>query len=218
MGEWWSSLDTLIKVLYCVAIPSSMILVIQMIMSFMGFGESGAGVGSSDTSGLGMNGTDIDFDVDTGEVNWLNPNVGDGGNPADFGTLRLFTLQGIVSFLVVFGWSSIALIAIGTHEAVGLICGAVLGLIAMLGVAKLIQLSMRLSENGALNIKNAIGEVGTVYIPIPANGEDGGKITITVQGRFIESSAITFGEALKMGTSVRVIDIRSDVVVVEKDS
>ena len=57
MTEWWNALDMFQKVLYCVAIPSTLILVIQTILVLFGIGHGGEGVNYSDTSG-------IDFDSD----------------------------------------------------------------------------------------------------------------------------------------------------------
>ena len=41
--------------------------------------------------------------------------TGDGSNPADFGTMQLFTLQGIMTFLCVFGWTGIICTSLGLH-------------------------------------------------------------------------------------------------------
>ena len=59
MSEWWDGLSTLLKILYCVAAPSTLILLIQTIMSMFGFHDGGAGTDFSDTSG-------IDFDAGGG--------------------------------------------------------------------------------------------------------------------------------------------------------
>ena len=56
------------------------------------------------------------------------------------------------------------------------------------------------------------------YIPIPANESGEGKVTIAAGERFIELSAVTDEqEAIPTGTQVRIIDVRGDVVAVEKD-
>lgn len=213
MTQWWNELDTILKVLYCIAIPSSIILIIQTILSLIGFGDGGSGVDVSDTSGLDMGDVDIDTDIGDSDIN-----IGDGSNPADFSTMRLFTLQGIIAFFTVFSWSAIATIASGTPEYIGIIVGFVLGIITMIAVAKLVQLSSKLNENGTLNIKNAIGETATVYLPIPANKSGEGKITASVQGRFTELNAVTSGHELKTNAKVRVTDVIGDVVVVEEDN
>lgn len=213
MTEWWNGLDILMKVLYCIAVPASLILLLQTIMSLMGFGDNGIGLESSDTSGLDLDG-DIELDADMSEL----PASHDGSNPLDYSTLRLFTVQGLVAFFTVFSWTAIISISSGTHELLGIVIGAILGFAVMVLIAKLIQMSRKLTENGTIDIKNCIGELGTVYIPIPANAAGHGKITLKVQNRFAEFDAITFGcNTLASGSPVRVTDIRADVLVVEAD-
>ena len=61
-SEWWNGLELFTQVMYCVALPSTLILIIQSIMIIAGFGGDGAGVNPSDTSGLG------DVDVSGGDM------------------------------------------------------------------------------------------------------------------------------------------------------
>lgn len=219
MNAWWNGLDMLMKVLYCIAVPVTLVLLIQTVLSVVGFGQGGAGVDISDTSGL-----DMDFDpapdvLDFPDSTDLRDYTIDGGNPSDFSALQLFTLQGIIAFLTVFSWTSIISINSGTPELLGLFIGLVLGLAVMVGVAKLIQLSQRLTENGTINLKNALGGIGTVYITIPPQGGGQGKIMINIQGSYTECSAITMSNtSLPSNTPVRVTDVRGDVLVVEKDT
>ena len=86
-------------------------------------------------------------------------------------------------------------------------------------VAKMVQLSMRLSENGTLDLRNAIGETATVYIPCPPRNEGMGKITMTLQGQLMELGAFNESEEiLKTGTKVVVVDVRGDDVIIEKEA
>ena len=93
-----------------------------------------------------------------------------------------------------------------------------MGLVAMYAVAKLIHASRRLTENGTLDVRNAIGESAKVYIPIPEQGRGEGKVTLYLQGRYAECEAVTMGpEMLKTGSTVRVVDARNGVLVVEAE-
>lgn len=216
MIDWWNSLDMVLKFLYCVAIPATLILVIQTILSLLGGFEGGAGVDFSDTSGIDFNGgSDIGEMSDAADMGGAH-HFGDGGNPADFSIMSMLTLQGIVTFLTVMGWSSIVAIGTGTPVFLSILVGVALGLAAMYAAAKILHASSKLTENGTLNLSNAIGETGKVYIPIPVSGT--GKITVNVQGRYIEAEAISHEEKmLPTGAMVRVIDVRNDVLVVEED-
>ena len=84
----------------------------------------------------------------------------------------------------------------------------------MLGVAKVLQLTRKLTQDGSLDVRRLLGEKGRVYIPIPANESGEGKVTIAAG----ERSAVTDEQdTIPTGTQVRIIDVRGDVVAVEKD-
>ena len=216
MQTWWESLTQILRILYCIAIPSSLILILQMLLSMMG-GHHDAGIEFSDTSGI----DDLNLDLDGDGIpdileSDFTPEA-DGGNPADFGALKLLTMQTILTFLAVFGWVSIICISSGLSNIIGILIGAVCGLSMMLLVAKIVQATAKLAENGTLNLKNAIGENATVYIPIPPKNQGTGKVTMQVQGRFCELDAVNAGEELlQTGAQVLVSDVVGDTLVVEQ--
>jgi|MucameStandDraft_1065616.scaffolds.fasta_scaffold08306_6 membrane protein implicated in regulation of membrane protease activity len=218
MIVWWESLSDILRVLYCMAVPSTLLLVIQTLMSMLG-SDSGEGVNYSDTSGLDLDvpdGADVNLDFDLPDQMDMQ-HYTDGSSPGDATAMRLLTLQTIVAFLTVFSWSSIASIHAGTEPLFSLLFGLVLGGIAMFLVAKLVQASSKLAENGTISLKNAIGENGRVYLPIAAKGVSPGKVMVQVQGQLRECSAITEGDAIPTGTSVRIVDLRGDMLIVERE-
>lgn len=221
MANWWDSLDMVLKVLYCIAIPATLVMVVQTVLSIVGGFEGGAGVDVSDTSGLDFGG-DFDTFADGAEIDAgtdMNADGAflDGGNPADFSIARMFTVQGVVTFLTVMGWTAIVAINSDMSSFLSIILGVAFGFVAMYLVAKLIYASRKLTENGTLNMKNAIGEEGKVYIPIPEKNKGEGKISLCVQGRYMDLAAVTEdSEILATGTAVRVIDVVNGVLVVER--
>ena len=225
MVEWWKSLDTVLRVLYCITIPATLVMVIQTVLSILGGFEGGAGVDFTDTSAFGGD-LDLDFDggADIGEL--ADADIGgtrdislDGGNPADFSIASMFSVQGIVTFLMVMGWVAIASISSGANPMIAVLVGCGLGVLTMYLVARLMFASRRLAENGTVDIRKAIGENGSVYIPVPAKGGGEGKINLYLQGRFVEVSCITHeAEMIPTGTSVRVIDAGNGVLIVERDT
>lgn len=225
MFEWWNSLGITMQVFYCIALPATLIIVIQTILLMIGIGHGGEGVEFSDTSGIdGLDVPDMPADIPTDMPGahaidgCEHTAIGDGSNPSDFGTMQLFTLQGIMTFLCVFGWTGVICTSLGLHVAIAIIIALVLGFLAMLGVAKVLQLTRKLTQDGSLDVRRLLGEKGRVYIPIPANESGEGKVTIAAGERFIELSAVTDEqEAIPTGTQVRIIDVRGDVVAVEKD-
>ena len=206
MVEWWNSLDNILQVLYCVAIPATLVLLLETIVAMAGGGHD---VNISDTSGLDL-GTDfsvgdmdfdMDFDIHTGV--------------SDLPSLRLFTVQGIVAFLCICSWTGI--ITYGSMPlGMSLGIGAVLGLIAMFILAKVMQMISKLNQNGTVEFKNALGQTARVYLVIPAAGQGVGKVNVTIQGSMRECNAISRGEQINTGEFVRIIDLEDDILVVEK--
>lgn len=216
MAVWWDNLSMLLKVLYCIAVPATLVLLLQTIFSMAGFGDDGD-INLSDTSGIDMGGdfdTDVDIDLDADiDTDAFHPVQG------NYATLRLFTLQGIVAFFAVAGWVAIAAVSAGIPSAGAIPLGVIAGFFAMYGIAKLVQISKKLTENGTVDFRNAIGENATVYIPVPPANEGEGKVTLTLQGRFMECSAVTNErELLRTGTVVRVTDLNGDTLVVEREN
>ncbi|HWR22433.1 MAG TPA: hypothetical protein VN366_03060 [Feifaniaceae bacterium] len=224
IAAWWEGLDTLLQVLYCVAIPASVVLLIQIVLTLAGFGHDAAG---ADT-GVASGGADIGdmTDVDIGDFDFGDAAGADAYTPSDtggadaragYGALKMFTLEGVIAFLTVFGWTSIIAYNSQIPGGLAVFVGFVFGALAMFGVAKLIQLTLRLAGSGNISLKNALGLTARVYIPIPAGGKGEGKVNLTLQERFVEVNAITEGKAIPTGAFVRVVDVRADVLVVEKE-
>lgn len=237
---WWNGLSGLLKVLYCIAFPSTMLLILQTLLAMFGMHHGAHDV--SDTSGLDMHtdvgghnfdighdigghhGFDIHHDVSGGHGDLDAHHSGDfhdhsiNDNVTDT-SMHFFTLQTIVAFLTVFSWSSIVLVGSRVPSLAALPVGILLGIGTMALVAKMVQLSMRLAENGTVDLRNAIGESATVYIPCPPKNQGMGKITMTLQGQMMELGAFNEGEEMmKTGTKVVVVDVRGDDVIVEKDA
>lgn len=227
MAAWWESLNGILRILYCIAIPATILFFIQTILTMAGgLGGDGGDLNLSDTSGLDMPHMDVpnagmlDLPDTIHELSGMDGMHPDGHphETSDAAVFRLLSLQTIVAFFTVFGWSSIAAISTGSNETVSIAVGLITGFIAMFLVAKLVQVTQRLAENGTLNPRNALGESARVYLPIPADGLGEGKVMLQVQTQLTEFSAVTMGdEALPTGAIVRVTDLRGDVLVVERE-
>ncbi|MCL2697634.1 MAG: NfeD family protein [Oscillospiraceae bacterium] len=194
-SEFWGELDLLRQVLYCIAVPGTLILIIQTILMVFGIGGESA-----------------EFDVPEVEAADLTTTGADG-----FGIMGLFTFQGIVAFFCVFGWSGIVVMNASGSTLLSLFLAFVFGFAAMYGVAKVIRLMTRLAVSGTIKMNLLIGETGTVYIPIPEDGTKRGKVNIQLAERIVECDAISETGALATNTPVRVTDIiGGNVLVVEK--
>jgi len=85
----------------------------------------------------------------------------------------------------------------------------------MLLVAALTHFMHKLEDDGTVHIQKALGQTGTVYLPIPAQKGGTGKVTLSLQNRTVEYEALTPDRALPAGTKVVVIKVvGSDTVEV----
>lgn len=127
--------------------------------------------------------------------------------------VKLFTLKTVVAFLTFFGLAGLAAERAGTHPASGFVLALLAGGIALYGVAWLMKTLAGLQSRGNVSLERAVGESGTVYLQVPANGEGQGKVTLALQGRTVELKAVSRGPALPTGASVRIVALRSPDVV-----
>lgn len=215
MTEWWNELGFLKQCFYTIAVPATIILVIQSIMSIIGLSDLDAdldGFDGIDTDGLdGIDGIDGFEDVDVmdgGEIS------GDSDFASDF---RFFTIRGMIAFLTIFGWTG-ATLAGRINPVVVVLIALASGLLAMLIIGYIFYGMTLLQSSGNIHYENCIDKTGEVYLTIPPNNQGSGKITIKVQERLIEVNAITYDEKpIKSGDNIKVIDILPDhTVVVER--
>ena len=206
MAEWWYSLGLASQILYCIAIPSTLILLIQTILMFLGFDE------------------EIDSDV---EVDLSEPDVGDGVfgdnsvegfEPAsDMGSLHIFTFRGIIAFFVIFGWVGVVMQSFEVNLPITITVAAICGLATMIGIAFLLRLVMRLKNSGTTDNRNAIGAAGKVYLTIPPSRTGEGKINIMLQGAYVERNAVTDEtESIPTGCEIIVVGTSGETSLVVK--
>lgn len=190
MINWWNELDLIQQIFALIALPSTVLIVIQTVLLLIGIG------GESDT------------DVDVDDV--------DGIDLPDDG-LAIFSVRGILSMLCITGWVAVALLETSLPAGVSIGIAIVCGIATLIGMAYLMRAVNRLQSSGNIDIGNCIGKIGEVYIPIPSSGNGSGKVNLTVQEKFSEFTAITTsGEPLKTGAFVRVVAVsESGVLVVE---
>jgi len=194
-SDWWATLELFEQILYCIAIPGTLILIIQTILLIFGIGGESA-------------------DFDTPGIDAADLSTTGAG---DFGLMGLFTFQGIIAFFCVFGWSGIVFMNATGNVAVSLLMGFIFGFGAMFGVSWIIRWSAKLAHSGTLNMNLLIGESGTVYISIPEDKTKRGKVTVQMAERLVECDAVSESGALSVNTPVRVTDILAgNVLVVEE--
>ena len=224
MKEFLADLTLLQQIFFIIAASSTIILVIQTILALIGIGDND-GDADADFSGGDVD-ADVDVDVD------IDADVGEGiGSIADamhaphhadsdfdVQGLRLFTIRGIVAFFAIGSWVGFILNKSGVGGGLSCLGAVMAGSATLYLMAKLMQLLMRLQEDGTMKVRNALGQVGQVYIRIPASEKGMGKVNVTVQEQLREFDAVTENsEMIPTGEMVYVTDIRAgNVLVVEK--
>jgi hypothetical protein len=68
----------------------------------------------------------------------------------------------------------------------------------------------RLTVSGTVNVRNAVGRTGGVYLRIPAGGQGEGKVTVEIQGRSLQLNAVTDGPSIPTGSRVTVVEVVGD--------
>ena len=174
------------KIYWIVAVVGSIILVILLIMTFIG--------GELD---------DIEGDVDA-EI--------DGDTGIEF---QFLSFKNLVGFFTIFGWSGIACLDSGLSKGLTVFISLICGLIMMLAMASLFYYLGKLQSSGTLRLKNAVGQIGEVYLTIGANRGSIGKVSITVQGTLRELEALTDEkEDLVQGNVVIVKEITANGILI----
>ncbi len=188
MFQFLDHLDALHQAFWYIALGSSLVFVVQMVLTFIG----------SDSS----DGIDTDFDGDF------------DGTDAPF---QLFSLRNLVNFLLGFSWTGIAFYPTFENKILLSLLAGVVGIGFVLLFFFILKQILKLSEDNTFNISALKGKVGEVYLKIPAHNAAKGKVLISLKGAHHELYAITrSGEDISSGEFVKVIEIEDEILVVEK--
>ncbi len=164
---------------------------IRLVLMFMG--------GESEVDG------DVDVDADA------------GGSDTSF---KILSLQGLTGFFMMFGLIGLAVLRAMAPGAAGnivsILAAVGAGLFAVWVITKLFSMMKGLQSSGTLDLANAVGQEGSVYLTIPAEGR--GKVQVTIQGRLQEFEAISEKKVdIKTGQQIRVVRVVSgNAMSVEK--
>ncbi|MFC2152490.1 hypothetical protein ACFLSE_08185 [Bacteroidota bacterium] len=191
ISESWQSLALIEKIYWCIAIPFSVLFILQIILTFFG----------GDIDEIEADGdSDVSVDSDTG---------------IDF---QFITLKNLVAFFTIFGWAGVACLDGGLGIGKTVIISTISGLIMMTIMASIVYFMGKLSDSGTLNINNAIGKTGSVYLPIPAKRDGLGKVQVKVQGLRTLDAMTDYEEEIKTGAVVDVVEILNGEILVVKPS
>lgn len=188
MIETFRSLDFMLQTYWVLAIVASIAFAIQAVSTFIGF--------------------DADMEVDPSDVD------------SDFDTegFHLVSVKTITSFILGFGWTGV--LFWNDIQSPTLLCllAVIVGIVFMLLIAYLLYLVLRLDRDNTFQIKDVIGLNADVYLTIPGDKDDTGKVTVSVNGSMHELEAVSADTiTIPTGSKVKITGIvTGEVVLVEK--
>lgn len=212
MIVWFEALPLLEKVFFFIALPSTVILIIQTVMLFFGGMDDGSLL--TDTSGFESPPADFSAAAEA-----ISSDFDDAGGPSAGGDLSFITVRGVIAFLTVAGWTGVTCMEFGMSAAISTFAAILFGAGALVSVAYLIRALLSLQTTNQVNYRAALGKTGDVYLPIPPNNSGTGKVSLSLGGKYTQYDAVTNQDTgVKTGELVRVVDIiRGTVMVVEAE-
>ena len=201
--EWWNSLDLALQIFYCIAIPATLVLLIQTFLMFIGIGDGDADFDAPDVD-FNSDGIPDDIDMDIDDV-------------TGFESLHIFTIRGIIAFFVIFGWVGVVMKSANINLIITLVVAMICGFAMMVLIAYLFKMVMRLKSDGNTDNRNALGSAGKVYLTIPPARSGEGKINIMLQGTYVERNAVTDeDESIPTGCEIIVVGTSGQTSLVVK--
>ncbi|HLP28781.1 MAG TPA: hypothetical protein VK147_09080 [Candidatus Didemnitutus sp.] len=185
--EALNNLDIVLRTLWFIAIPSSLIFIIQTVMTF---------IGADATDGL-----EADFDGDL------------SGADAPF---QLFSFRNLINFLLGFSWTGISLYSTVTNTSILVVLSVAVGALFVYAFFMIIGVVQKLAEDNSFRLDSTLHNTAEVYLTIPGNKTGKGKILISVKGAFHELEAMTENDTIQTGSFVKVVRIEhKNILIVE---
>lgn len=183
----FQNLDPLLRMFWFIALPASVIFIIQTVMTFIG-------ADSSD----GLN-ADFDGDMSGGEEQF-----------------QLFSLRNLINFLLGFGWTGISSFNSIENKTILLTAAVVVGVLFVFLFFVVIRQIQKLAEDNSFKLSSTLNKTADVYLAIPEKKTGKGKIMISVNGSFHELDAMTENERIPTGAVVKIVKIENtDILIVE---
>lgn len=182
--ELLDQLDPLQKTLWYIAIPTSFIFIIQTILTFIGMDAS--------------EGLDADFDG----------NLTDNHEP-----FQLFSLRNLINFLLGFSWAGISFYNTITNPTLLVLFALAIGILFLYLFFFIIKQVQKLAEDNTFKLSNTLNKSAEVYLTIPGHKKGSGKILLSVKGSFHELPAMTEHDSIPSGSSVKIVKIESENIL-----
>ncbi|WP_192347952.1 NfeD family protein [Algoriphagus sp. Y33] len=186
--EFLEGLDPQLKLFWYIAIPISLVFILQTILTFVGSG--------------GSDGIEADFDGDL------------DGAEAPF---QLFSLRNLINFLLGFSWAGISFYAIIPNYPLLLLISLTIGFAFVYSFFLIIRQIQKLGEDNTFRLEKTLNKIANVYLAIPGNMQGKGKIMVSLNGSVRELDAMTEQDKIETNATVRIMRVESgNILIVEK--
>ncbi|MFA9370698.1 MAG: hypothetical protein ACERIH_03225 [Labilibaculum antarcticum] len=189
ISDWWGSMEMVEKIYWSISIPFSLLFLIQIVLTFIGGDiDDMSAEGDADAAVEGDTGIDFQF----------------------------ISLKNLIAFFAVFGWTGIICLDMGFGAGFSTLIATLTGLAMMLIMASILYFMGKLVEEGTLDLNNAKGKVGNVYLSIPANRKGMGKVQVEVQGLQTLDAVTDSDSDIATGSVIQVVDVLNDQILIVK--
>jgi len=132
----------------------------------------------------------------------------DVGDASAGGATGMFSVRGIGAFFTGFGWTGATVLDSTRSLGLAVLVATLVGAVILAGFILLMRWLHSLRAEGTMDYSNAIGQVGSVYVPIPPRRSGLGQVEILVQGRMSTVRALNDGdERLENRVAVRALEL-----------
>lgn len=183
--EILTNLDPLLKAFWYIAIPTSIIFIIQTAMTLLG----------GDLFG------NMDADLDDSS--------GHGGS--DF---QVFSFKNLINFLLGFSWTGISFYSTIDNSFFLILLGLNVGGLFVYMFFIILEQITKLAEDNSFKIEDTVDKIGEVYLPIPEHKSGSGKIMISVNGSYHELEAMSELGRLESHTMVKVVKVDGENILI----
>lgn len=191
LSTWWDGLSTFATIFWIIAIPASLVFVIQLVMTLIGADADHDGIDA-------IGNADVSVDGDSG--------VG----------FQFISLKNFIAFFTVFGWVGLACIYGELPNWATVLISTVSGILMMVLMASIYYLMGKLSESGNVKMEGAIGKTATVYLFIPPKRKAIGKVQLQLQGYRTLDAMTDDDEQIPTGAIVQVVGIINNEILLVK--
>lgn len=206
MGSWWFEISLLNKIFAAGSVFFGVLFVWQIVGLLVGLQTGSETDSMTDSADASPDATSFDESGTEADIHAYGENAGGI-------SFSLVSLRSLIAFGTLFTWAGTLYLASGASPVWAILYAFVWGVVAMFGVSYLVYKLVNLQEIGNVNLWDALGEEGLVYIRIPPGGV--GKVRVMVGETISYVNAVSRSRtSLEAGAPVRVVGV-SDAKTLE---